>query len=265
MIPTLGFGTSELRGETAIRIVQHALNVGYRHIDTAPVYDNEREVGQALRSSGIPREEIFVTTKVWIDSFHTAALQKSVEMSLRRIDLNILDLVLLHWPNPKVPLEETIKSLNLVKRRGLVKHIGLSNFTIDLMIQVMACSEEPLVANQVEYHPFLNQQRLLEGVRAHGMKLVAHTPLARGTVFHDSVLQSIAKSHGKSAGQVALRWLDQQPGVVAIPSSKNPGHVCENWNVFDFTLSNEEMERIYALSRPNGRILNWEGFAPKWD
>jgi diketogulonate reductase-like aldo/keto reductase len=265
MMPILGFGTSELNGEVATRMVKDAIAIGYRHIDTAPIYGNEQEVGEAVRASGVPRNDIFLTTKIWIDSFNTDDLQRSVETSLERIGTDVLDLVLLHWPNPKVPLDQTIKALNLVKSRGLTKHIGVSNFTVELISRAVAYSNEPLLANQVEYHPFLNQRRLLEKVRAHGMTLIAHTPLARGAVSRDPVICAIAELRGRSAGQIALRWLIQQSGVAAIPRSKSLERAYANFNVFDFELSGEEMDRIYALSRPDGRILNWAGFAPKWD
>jgi diketogulonate reductase-like aldo/keto reductase len=216
-IPAIGFGTWDLRGRTCEACVDCALGTGYRHVDTAAMYDNERDVGRAIRASSVPREEIFLTTKVWPDCAGDGALQRSVEVSLKRLGLGHADLVLIHWPSPHTPVAETMRALCDVKARGLARHIGVSNFTAPLLDEAVACSDEPIVTNQVEYHPFLDQLAVLEACRRHGVSLTAYSPLAKGSVFDDAVLSEIGRAHGKSAGQVALRWLIQQDSVIAIP------------------------------------------------
>ncbi len=264
-IPALGFGTWELRDGLAVRLVEAALEIGYRHIDTAQVYENEREVGTAIRTSGIDRAEIFLTTKVWPDRFRQGDLQRSVEESLDRLGLEAVDLLLLHWPNPAVPLAETMDALNDARARGMTRHIGVSNFPSRLMEEAIRLSAAPLVTNQVEYHPFLSQNRVLAACRAAGMALTAYCPLARGRVFGDPVIERIAARHRKSPAQVALRWLVQQEGVVAIPRSSKPEHARANFEIWDFALDEQEMRAISALGSPAGRIVDIAGLAPEWD
>jgi len=263
-IPALGLGTWQLSGDVATRMVGHALGIGYRHIDTAQMYGNEAEVGEAIAGSAVPRGEIWLTTKIWPDNFRAAALKQAAEQSVRRLRTEP-DLLLLHWPNPSVPLEETIGALDEVKRRGLARHIGISNFTVALIRDARATSAEPLVANQVEYHPFLDQQAVLEEVRASGMALIAYSPLARGQVFRDPTIARIAERHGRNPGQVALRWLVQQDSVAAIPRSSREANAKANFEIFDFELSAAEMAEISALAHPDGRQVNVAGFAPRWD
>ena len=229
--------------------------IGYRHIDTAQMYGNEAEVGAAVASSGVPRDEIWLTTKIWPDHFRDGALQRAAETSVRRLG-TAPDLLLLHWPNPSVPLAETVRALNDAKRRGLARHIGISNFTVALIQEALARSEEPLIADQVEYQPYLSQAAVLEELRANGMALIAYTPLAHGRVFADPTLARIGARHGKSPGQVTLRWLIQQDGVAAIPRSSREAHAEANLAIFDFALSAAEMAEISALAhaaRPSGR------------
>lgn len=264
-LPVLGFGTWELRGDDAYRMVRSALEIGYRHIDTAQMYGNEAEVGRALADSGIARDEVFVTTKIWPDRFRSGDLQQAAAESLRRLGLDAVDLLLLHWPNPRVPLAETLAALVDVKRSGHARHIGVSNFTTGLLDQALSLCDEPLSVNQVEYHPYLNQQAVLEQVRANGMGLTAYCPLSRGEVFRDPTLQGIAADHGRTPGQVTLRWLLQQDGVSAIPRTRSADHAASNFAVFDFTLSASEMAAIHALSRSRGRLVAPAGVAPQWD
>lgn len=264
-IPALGFGTWELRGQDAYRMVRSALEIGYRHIDTAQMYGNETEVGQALADAGVARDELFLTTKVWPDRFRAGELPRSVADSLRKLRVEAVDLLLLHWPNPQVPLAETLGALADVKRRGWTRHIGVSNFTTRLLEQALSLCEEPLVVDQVEYHPYLGQQPVLARLRANGMALTAYSPLARGRVFGDPTLQAIAATHDRNPGQVALRWLLQQDGVSAIPRSRSAEHAANNFAVFDFALSDQEMAAIHALARPSGRLVNPAGVAPAWD
>jgi diketogulonate reductase-like aldo/keto reductase len=263
-IPALGLGTWQLSGEVARRMVGHALAIGYRHIDTAQMYGNETEVGQAIAGSSVPREKVWLTTKIWPDNFRAGPLRRAAEESVRRLCTEP-DLLLLHWPNPDVPLSETIGALNEVRRRGLARHIGISNFNVALIREALALAQEPLVVNQVEYHPFLNQGAVLDEVRANGMALVAYSPLARGKAFRDRTLERIGERHGKNPGQVALRWLIQQEGVAAIPRSAHEANVKANLEIFDFELSPAEMAAIFAIAHSGGRQVNFPGFAPRWD
>lgn len=264
-IPALGFGTWELRGATAQRLVEAALAIGYRHMDTAQMYGNETEVGAGLRASGLPRDEVFVTTKIWPDRFRAGDLERSVDESLSRLRLDSIDLLLLHWPSREVPLPETMGALNRVHAAGKARHIGISNFTTAMIEDAVRLSTAPLAADQVEYHPMLSQRAVLDSCLRHGMALTAYCPLARGRVFKDSTLRRIADKHGRGAGQVALRWLVQQEGVVAIPRSSSEAHARSNFEIFDFALSEVEMKEITALGAPAGRVVNVAGVAPKWD
>ncbi|GBD43038.1 2,5-diketo-D-gluconic acid reductase B [bacterium HR40] len=263
-IPALGLGTWELAGALCERIVELALAIGYRHFDTAQMYGNEREVGRAIAKSGIARAEVFVTTKIWPDSFRRGTLQAAAAASVERLGL-VPDLLLLHWPNPNVPLAETMEALVDARARGFTRHIGISNFPTRLMAEAISLSPVPLVTNQVEYHPFLSQRRVLAACRDAGMALTAYCPLARGRVFGHPVLRRIASRHGKNEGQVALRWLLQQPMVAAVPRSARPEHLRANFEVFDFTLSEAEMAEIAALADPRGRVVDIDGLAPPWD
>ena len=263
-IPALGFGTWELRGGTARRLVEAALEIGYRYIDTAQMYGNEVEVGAAVRASGLGRGKLFVTTKIWPDRFRKGELERSLEESVDRLGLEP-DLALLHWPSPAVPLAETVEALNRAAEQGLARHIGVSNFTTAMIDEAVRLSARPLVSNQVEYHPFLSQAPVLAWCRNHGMALTAYCPLARGRVFGDATLARIGAAHGKGPGQVALRWLVQQEGVVAIPRSSSARHARSNFEIFDFALSEAEMADIKALGSPRGRVVDFPGFAPAWD
>jgi diketogulonate reductase-like aldo/keto reductase len=264
-IPTLGFGTWELRGDTARKLVESALEIGYRHIDTAQMYGNEAEVGAALKAGGLPREEIFVTTKVWPDNFRRGDLERSADQSLARLGLTYVDLLLLHWPSPDVPLAETMEALNAVAERGQARHIGVSNFNTARIDEAVRRSARPLVTNQVEYHPFLSQDPVLARCRERGMSLTAYCPLARGRVFSDPTLARVASAHGKGPGQVALRWLVQQDGVIAIPRSSSAAHARANFAIDGFELTAAEMAEITALAKPAGRIVDFAASAPAWD
>jgi diketogulonate reductase-like aldo/keto reductase len=264
-IPAIGLGTWTLDDEAAARLVSEAINVGYRHIDTAAMYQNEAGVGAGLRSSGVPRSEIFLTTKVWYSDVAEGDLQRSVEASLERLDVDHLDLVLIHWPSPTVPLAESIAALNEVGDRGYARNIGVSNFPVALLEEAVKLSKEPLVCNQVEYHPFLNQDRLLEACRALGIALVSYCPLARGgELAAEPAIAAAAGRLDRSPAQIVLRWHIQQIGVAAIPRSSRPERIAENLRVFDFSLSDEEMASISALRSRGLRICDFE-FSPNWD
>ena len=264
-IPALGFGTSPMTGGLAPDTVVAALKAGYRHIDTAWKYGTERAVGEAMRAAGVPREDIFLTTKVSHEYLRAGDFAKSVDESLAALKVDYVDLLLVHWPNPEIPPGETMPALAKAKRQGLARHIGVANFNIALLDQAIRLCPEPLVALQAEYHPYLDLTKLLDAVRQRGMAFIAYCPLGRGRLFSDPVLAEIATARGRSIAQIALRWLMQQ-GVAAIPRSSNPTRIADNYNVFDFTLSNGEMARIAALKRPNGRIANpVERVSGGWD
>jgi diketogulonate reductase-like aldo/keto reductase len=258
-IPAVGLGTSELRGRTA-RIVEQAIKLGYRHIDTAQAYENEREVGEGLHASGIKRDELFLTTKVWTTHFAPHDLERSAKESLVRLRLSEVDLLLLHWPNPQVPLAETLGALAHVKQLG---HVGVSNFTVGLIEQAVAASEVRLVCNQVDYHPYLDQAKVREACARHGLAVVAYSPIAKGKIRSDETLTRIGQAHGKTAAQVCLRWLVQQ-GVAAIPRTSRVERLSENIDLFDFALSAEEMNEIFRMGSAGQRMTDF-ALAPKWD
>jgi 2,5-diketo-D-gluconate reductase B len=262
-IPAIGLGTWELRGRACARLVEQALKLGYRHIDTAQVYENEREVGEGLRMSGVRRDDVFVTTKVWTTHFAPNDLVRSTKESLAKLRLSEIDLLLLHWPNPQVPLSETLGALARVKELGMVRHIGVSNFTVALIEEAVAACPSRLACDQVEYHPYLDQTKVREACARHGMGLVAYSPVAKGRIKDDATLTRIGRAHGKTAAQVCLRWLVQQD-VSAIPRTSRIERLSENIDIFDFTLSNEEMAEISEMGSAKGRLTDY-GFAPKWD
>jgi 2,5-diketo-D-gluconate reductase B len=254
-IPLLGLGTWDLRGRTCARMVEQALRLGYTHIDTAEMYGNEGEVGEGLRASAVKRDSVFITTKIWPDHFAPRELERAARASLERLRLDQVDLLLLHWPNPRVPLADTIGALCKVKREGLARHIGVSNFTVALLADALKVSTEPLVCDQVEYHPFLDQSKLLAATRRHGMALVAYSPLARGDLRNE-VLVRIGAAHKKTTAQISLRYLVQQ-NVVVIPRTSKVERLLENAAIFDFTLSEREMRELAALGSRDGRIVDW--------
>lgn len=253
-IPALGLGTWDLRGPVCARIVEQTLRLGYRHVDTAEMYENEREVGEGLRASGVPREDVFVVTKVWPTHFSPPELERAAKDSLTRLRLTDVDLLLLHWPSPRIPLVETLGALCKVKRAGMARHIGLSNFTGAELDEAVALSTEPLVCNQIEAHPFLDQSATIAASRAHGMAVVAYSPIAKGAAKDDPVLVRIGRAHGKTAAQVSLRFLLQQ-GLGVIPRTGKIERLSENMAIFDFELSPEEMAEIGALARPDGSVI----------
>jgi diketogulonate reductase-like aldo/keto reductase len=245
-------------------MVEAALEIGYRHIDTAFIYENEAAVGEGIRASGLPRDQVFLTTKVWTDSFRDGDLQRAAAGSVERLGVGPVDLLLLHWPKPNPSLAETINALNDVKAKGLTRAIGLSNFPSRLMQQAASLSEAPIATNQVEYHPYLSQRTLLETTRGLGSSLTAWSPLAQGKVASDPVLQDIGRAHGKTPGQVTLRWLVQQD-VIAIPRTTSEKRARENFDLWDFELSADEMARVSALGSPRGRLGDWIDPAFQWD
>ncbi len=264
-IPAIGLGTWTLTGKAATRLVADAIRSGYRHVDTATMYDNEEAVGAGLRASGVSRDEIFLTTKVWPSDIGDGDLQRSVAASLKRLQVDRLDLALIHWPSGTIPLAESIRALNEVKDRGLARHIGVSNFTVALLAEAVVLSRHPLACNQIEYHPFLNQERVLAACRGHGMAVVSYCPLARGAeLFPEPAVTAAAERHGRTPAQIVLRWQVQQEGVVAIPRSSNAERIAQNLRVFDFALEADEMAALDALRVRQHRICDFE-FSPEWD
>lgn len=263
-IPAIGLGTWQLRGEACAQMVEAALRGGYTHVDTAQGYSNEEFVGEGLAASGVARDRVFLTTKVRTDQMAEGDLQRSVEESLRKLRVSQVDLLLLHWPNPLIPLAESIRALNQVKRDGLAKHIGLSNFTTAKLAEAWQLTTEPLAAEQIEYHPYLEQTKMLAALRQREMAIIAYCPIALGKVIGDPTIEAIARGHGRSAAQVTLRWIVQQ-GLVAIPKTSRVERLSENLAVFDFALSEAEMARMSALTRPGSRLVNEPQWVPEWD
>jgi 2,5-diketo-D-gluconate reductase B len=246
-VPVLGLGTWRMRGQDCIDGIESALALGYRHIDTAQGYDNESEVGEGLRRSGVPRDDVFLTTKVRPSAFRRRDVIRSTEESLRALGVASVDLLLMHWPNPDVPLEETLGAMRDLQDRGLVTHVGVSNFPPSLAER--ACELTEVFTNQVEYHPFLSQRALLRQAERLDYLVTAYSPLAQGLVSEDPVLREIGAAHGKTPGQVALRWLIQQPRVIAIPKAASADHQRADIAIFDFELGDDEMAAIHALDR----------------
>ena len=266
-IPRIGLGTWPMSGRSCSRAVASALQTGYRHIDTAAMYGNEAAVGNGIRESGIGRDEIFVTTKVWSTDIGSGDLQRSAEASVAKLGIDQVDLLLIHWPNAAIPIEESIAALCDAKTSGLTRHIGISNFPTALMDAAVAATSEPIVCNQIEYHPFLDQSQVIAACRRHGMAVVSYCPLGRGGaggLFRDKDVAGIARSHGKTPAQIILRWHIEQDGVTAIPKSADPARQKENLDVFGFSLKQAEIATISELVRRRGRIVDMAA-GPDWD
>jgi diketogulonate reductase-like aldo/keto reductase len=261
-IPRMGFGTWQLEGEDARESVRDALEIGYRHIDTARMYGNEREVGQGLRDAGVPREEVWVTTKVWRDDLDPDRLRRSAEASLKDLGLERVDLLLVHWPNAAVRLGDTLAALHRVRQDGLTKHIGVANFPSALLREAIA--EFPIACDQVEYHPYLSQRALLDVASSHRVVVTAYSPLGSGGLLADPVLGEIAQARGCSPAQVCLRWLLDQSGVAVIPKAAGHANRVDNLATLEMApLTYEERSRVDGLAR--GRRFINPSFAPDWD
>jgi 2,5-diketo-D-gluconate reductase B len=246
-IPRIGLGTWQLRGGDATEAVRDALEIGYRHVDTARAYGNEAQVGKGIAASGVDRGDVFLVTKIGPSDAEPARLKRAAEDSLRALGTDYVDLLLLHWPTDAVPLEHTLQAFRELQEAGRIRHAGVSNFPAEMLERALAIV--PLLADQVEYHPFLEQDALLELVADRDLTLTAYSPLAKGKVARDRTLTEIGEQHGKSAGQVALRWLIEQENVTAVPKAASHERRAENLDVFDFELSDGERERIAALRR----------------
>ena len=254
-IPLIGLGTWDLRGRSCARIVEEAVRLGYRHIDTAAMYGNEEEVGAGLRASGVARDEVFITTKVWSSNLRARDFERSTRDSIAKLKLPSVDLLLIHWPNSSVPLKETIGALCKMKREGLTRHVGVSNFSAPMIEEAVKLSTEPLVNNQIECHPYFDQSKTIAASRKRGLSVTAYSPVARGRVKGDAVLTRIGRVHGRTAAQICLRYLVQQD-LIVIPKTSRSERLKENFAIFDFALTPAEMTEIARLASPHGNIVS---------
>lgn len=246
-VPALGVGTSPMKNKECKQAVTTALDVGYRHIDTAQMYNNEDAVGAAIASSDVDREEVFVTTKLLQENLQYDDVLTTFQDCLSRLTMEYVDLLLIHSPNPDVPIDETISAMNQLQENGTVRHIGVSNFSVTQLQDAIDASDTPILTNQVKYHPFTEQSDLLAFCIDNDIMLTAYSPLAKGRVPTDETLAAIGNQYGKSAAQVALRWLVQQKNVSAIPKASSRDHLRENLDIFDFSLGDDEMAQIFQL------------------
>jgi len=243
-IPALGLGTWRMRGPECREAVSTALDLGYRHVDTAQAYRNEREVGAAIRESGVDRDEIFLTTKLdWHNRDHESVLE-STRASLQKLQTDYVDLLLIHQPNLRTPLSETLGAMDELHDEGLAHYLGVSNFSVAKLDRARQVADAPLLTNQVQYHPFWGQRELVDYCQIHDLMLTAYSPLAHGGAVRDEVLRDIAVRHDRSPAQIALRWLVQQKSVATIPKSTSREHLQDNLTIFDFELSEREMREI---------------------
>lgn len=262
-IPMIGLGTMTLKEDVCVQAVKTALQVGYRHLDTAAFYGNEVENGAGLRASGIKREEVLICTKVRQGDLMPDDFARVVDQSLANLQLPYVDLLLIHWNNKDIPLKTSIGALCKAKKDGKTKHVGVANFTTAMLEEAWGVTSEPLVCNQIEVHPFINQDKVIAASKKRGMAIVAYCPIARGKVPGADALERIGKAHGKSAAQVSLRYLVQM-GVCAIPRTATLEHLKANLDVFDFKLSDAEMAELKKLNATNMRVVN-PPHAPVWD
>lgn len=260
-VPALGFGTWDLRGEDCVQGVEHALSLGYRHIDTAQYYDNEAEVGKGIKNSGVARDEIFLTTKVKPENFRRDDVLSSTHESLKELSTDYGDLLLMHWPNPDIPLEETLSAMLELQKEGAIRHIGVSNFPPTMVEEARQTAK--IFCNQVEYHPYLAQPKLTAQAQELDYMLTAYCPIAQGRVVDDDTLKEIGERHGKSAVQVTLRWFMQQENVAAIPKSASNKNRQNNFDIFDFELSKDDMQAIHDLNKEQ-RLVNPDD-GPAWE
>jgi len=263
-IPLLGYGTYPLTGAECRDGVAMALDLGLRHIDSAQLYDNEKDVGQAIARSGIGRDEIFLVTKVGRDNLGRRHFIHSVQDSLEKLGVEHVDLLLIHWPPVEEDFDSAIDSLCVAQASGLARAVGVSNFTIPLMKRAVKRASQPLINNQVEFHPLLDQSRVRAEAEKLGIVLSAYSPLGRGAVLKDPTVVEIAKRLGRPPSEIALRWIVQQ-GVVALPMTTKKENAKSNMRIFDFELSQADMARLTATSKQNRRLISPTGWAPQWD
>jgi 2,5-diketo-D-gluconate reductase B len=263
-MPKLGLGTWKMAGAECVRGVEAALARGYRHIDTAQMYGNEDAVGEALAATAVPRADIHVTTKVWHENLKPDAMRRSMEASLKLLKTDYVDLYLIHWPSPSMDLPKVLETLVSLKEAGFARRIGVSNFTVALMKRAVEEVGAPIVCNQVEYHVLLDQSKVLSYARAHGIAVTAYCPLARGKLGDHPEMAEIARKHGVSPEQVALKWLLDQDGVAAIPKASRDESQAANWAAQTLALDDRDRAMIASMAK-NERIVDPAGFAPAWD
>lgn len=266
-IPVLGLGTWRSKGQDCIDIVSQALKMGYEHIDTAQAYSNEVEVGKGIKQSGVARDKLFLTTKIFPDDmkFEPEKLNAAAKRSLENLDTDYVDLLLLHWPDDRVPLSKTIPALCELQKQGLTRHIGVSNFNIANIIEAKKYADVPIVVNQVEFHPFIKQNTLQTFLHNHHILLEAYSPLAHGDVFNNDVIKEIADKHGVTPAQVSLAWILSDKDRIAIPKTSNPNHLQGNLDVIKVQLSADELAKIDRLARSDGRQIEHPDYKPEWD
>lgn len=244
-IPTLGLGTWKMRGQECEESVRKAIELGYRHIDTAVFYDNEESVGSAIQD--YRREELFITTKIWKDKLRYDDFKRSAEGSLNRLNTNYVDLLLIHWPNPNVPIGETLEAMNELVKEKKVRYIGVSNFSRDQLPKARAASSRPLVTDQVKYHVGMDCSSLLQYCQENDLLLTSYSPLGKGEVLKRAELSDIAAKYEKTPGQIALKWLVDQDNVLAIPKASSENHLRENIQLFDWQLEEEDRDKLNQL------------------
>ena len=266
-IPVLGLGTWQSTGQDCIDVVSQGLQMGYEHIDTAQAYDNEVEVGKGIKQSGVARDKFFLTTKIFPDDmkFEPEKLIAAAKRSLENLDTDYVDLLLLHWPDDRVPLSETMPALCELQKQGLTRNIGVSNFNIANIIEAKKYADVPIAVNQVEFHPFIKQNTLQTFLNNHHILLEAYSPLARGDVFDNEVIKEIADQHGITPAQVSLAWILSDKQRIAIPKTSNPKHLQGNLDAVKVTLSADELEKIGSLARSDGRKIKHPDYSPEWD
>lgn len=264
LIPRLGLGTFRMPGGDCQPVVESALALGYRHLDTAAMYENEDAVGAAIAASGLQREELFVTTKVWHDQLATPdAIRRALDASLARLNLDQIDLYMVHWPSPRMDVELVMQTLTALRNEGRARAIGVCNFNLPMMRRVVDELDAPIATLQVEYHPFLDQSPMLAFLRKRGIPLTAYAPLAQGRAAEDPVLAGIAAKYDASAAQVAIAWLLGQQGVIVIPKARRPESQRSNLDALRIVLDEEDRARIAGL--PKDRRYVSPPFAPDWD
>lgn len=266
-IPVLGLGTWQSTGQDCIDVVSQGLKMGYEHIDTAQAYDNEVEVGKGIKQSGVARDKFFLTTKIFPDDmkFEPEKLIAAAKRSLENLDTDYVDLLLLHWPDDRVPLSETIPALCELQKQGLTSNIGVSNFNIANIIEAKKYADVPIAVNQVEFHPFIKQNTLQTFLNNHHILLEAYSPLARGDVFDNEVIKEIADQHGITPAQVSLAWILSDKQRIAIPKTSNPKHLQGNLDAIKVELRADELEKIGSLARSDGRKIKHPDYSPEWD
>ena len=266
-IPVLGLGTWQSTGQDCIDVVSQGLKMGYEHIDTAEAYGNEVEVGKGIKQSGVARDKFFLTTKIFPDDmkFEPEKLVAAAKRSLENLDTDYVDLLLLHWPDDRVPLSETISALCELQKQGLTRNIGVSNFNIANIIEAKRYADVPIAVNQVEFHPFIKQKTLQTFLNNHHILLEAYSPLARGDVFDNKIIKDIADKHGITAAQVSLAWILADKHRIAIPKTSNPEHLQGNLDAIKVELNADELEKIGNLARSDGRKIKHPDYSPEWD